>query len=84
MTHGAWKGPFHGLAWVSVPPRSGAIRSGCGQFGLEGHGTGPCELGGVAVEALRILEIEAEVRHDVIGLLTNVAEALGGRAALNL
>jgi len=43
-----------------------------------------CELGGVAVEVLRILEIEAEVRHDVIGLLTNVAEALGGWAALSL
>ena len=42
------------------------------------------ELGGVAVEVLRILEIEAEVRHDVIGLLTNVAEALGGWAALSL
>jgi adenylosuccinate lyase len=33
---------------------------------------------------LRILEIKAEVRHDVIGLLTNVAEALGGWAALSL
>ncbi len=36
------------------------------------------ELGGVAVEVLRILEIEAEVRHDVIGLLTNVNEHVGG------